>query len=370
MIRNSEEGRAFLRELKRQPEKFVFTNAYKKPIFWTVLALVTPMKRDDKTGKKPAQAHVLMEDLHGRGKTATLIHLSSALEAKIGQIEGKIDTMPRELIGGEEKDPLTGVRTILKGPMHSHVLSFDEITRAPAKTQTPLFGAMDGARVLMNVTNIKTGEIESKSFSLYPVPGDYKNRDFFSTIATANPIELEGTFPLSEAEKDRFTYRTSFGLPSEEDEMKIRSESFTNEHVERIGTLSDILDITEMVDQIKLKEDANILIQRLLDNSRPRSRDEEDFGGPRKRFGEPEMIEFVNKHVILGCSPRRNLHMQAAAKAYAWFTGQEEFAGVEHVQAIATVTMPHVLMLHPTLDDTVTPALIVKRILRNTWLPE
>ena len=369
MIRNSNEGREFVKELIRQPMKFVF--GVNQAIFMTVLAFITPMKRDDKFGKKPAQAHVYLEDLHGRGKTAILIHLSAALNADISKFVGTVDIMPKDLTGKEERDIITGARTLMKGPLHCHVLAYDELTRTPAKSLSALLTAMEGAHVMMNVTNPNTGFIESKPFPLYPVPGDPKERDFFIVLATANPIELEGTFPLSPAQQDRFTYRLNIGLPSREEEMKIRSENVVNEKVEVIGDLSDLLDIIEMVDSLKLSQQANALMQCYLDNSRPYSRDIEDFGEKRKRYADSDLVDFINKYVASGCSPRRNYHLEAAAKAFAWFHGEEEFVYTKHLKAIVPSTMRHIFMLQPAaLSDEITPRLIVEKILLDTPIPK
>lgn len=368
MIHNSKEGREFIKELERQPKKFVFGD--RGAISTCVLAFITPMWRDDESGKKRAQAHILLQDIHGRGKTAILTHLSSALRAKVGKIEGTLDMLPKDFKGGEERDPVTGKRTLMKGPLHSHVFFFDELTRTPSKCHSALLGAMEGAHVMMNVADEKTGFIESKKYVLYPVSDDSKDRDFFIVMATANPLELEGTFPLSEAHKDRFTYRLSIGLPPMEDEMRIRSKNVANEKVEVVGSLSDILDITERVDSLRLSKQADYLIQRYLDNSRPYSRDMKDFKEPRKRHADSDLLEFVNQYVATGCSPRRNYHMEAAAKAYAWINGEDETVRAEHVKAIALSTMPHVILLQPrTLSDDITSEMVVQKIIDQTPIP-
>ncbi|OGN20306.1 MAG: hypothetical protein A2910_03280 [Candidatus Yanofskybacteria bacterium RIFCSPLOWO2_01_FULL_39_28] len=349
--------------------KFVF--GANRAIFGTVMAFITPMWRDDKLGKKQAQAHVYLEDWHGRGKTAILTHLSSALRADISKFVGTIDMMPKDLIGKEERDVITGTRTLMKGPLHCHVLAYDELTRTPAKSLTALLTGMEGAHVMMNTTDPNTGIIKSEPYPLYPVPGDPKGRDFFIVLATSNPIELEGTFPLSPAQQDRFTYRFKIGLPPREDEMRIESENVVNEKVEVIGDLSDLLDIAEMVDSLRLSDQARELVQRYNDNSRPYSQDIEDFGEKRKRYADSSLVEFINKYVACGCSPRRNYHLKAAAKAYAWMTGENEVVLAEHVKAIAPSVMQHVFMLQPsTLSDDVSPRKIVERILAETWIPK
>jgi MoxR-like ATPase len=368
MIRSGKEGREFLKELERQPNKFVF--GMEKPIFYSVLALITPMQRDSETGKKIAQSHILILDLPGRGKTAIFVYLSSAMKAKIGKIEGRADMMPNELTGGEKIDLVTGKRTLFKGPLHSHVFFFDETTRTPSRGQSVLLGPMDGGHVLMNKTDEETGFINSVPFPLYPIPGDRKNRNYFIAMATANPLEFEGTFPMSEALKERFVYSFSLGLPSREEEMKVTAENVSNKEVEVVGNLSDIMDINEMVETIKLSSKALEYRQRLMENSRPKSRDIIDYGSTRRRYASGNLVEYIEKYVDCGCSTRRNFHMEAAAKAWAFMRGEKEIATVEDMKAIAPITMEHVILLSPaTVGDSISAREVVKKIIDETEVP-
>src|SRR5690606_20176875 len=118
-----------------------------------------------------------------------------------------------DLTGYEAADRATGIRTLLLGPIHCNIFFYDEINRTPPKAQAILLGAMEGGHVIVNVTNIEQRSIEAKAFPLYPVNSDPKDRHFFITFATANPIEFSGTYPLSEAQQERFTYSFRMGLP-------------------------------------------------------------------------------------------------------------------------------------------------------------
>lgn len=370
MVFNTSNGaRRLLKELENQPRKFVF--GVDQAIFNCVLALITPVPRDGKQGKEWAQAHVYLLDLPGRGKTAVLTFLSAALRAKIGRVDGRPDMLPSDLTGREDVDKLSGIRTLLKGPLHCHIFFFDEINRTPPKGQAILLGAMEGAQVIMNVTSIERRVIEARAFPLYPIADDpHETRMFFEVFATANPIEFEGTYPLSEAQKERFTYSFRMGRPQREDEMRVRAKNVAGRKVEVVMDLAALLEIQEIVRAIELTADASELLMRYIENSNPYSQDLEDYDAVRTRHATPGLVEFVNRYVANGCSVRRNYHMEAAAKAWAFRRGEDRWASVDDVKAIAGMTMEHVLLLQPRSEgDGVNAKKVVRKIIDETMMP-
>jgi len=372
------EARRLIRALKAQPEKFLF--GLNKAIFNAVLALVTPIAKDGPMGKEWAQAHTLVSDVPGTGKTALFNYLSAGLNAKLGRVDGRPDLMPSDFTGREERDKFSGIRTLLKGPLFSNILFADEINRTPPKSQAPMLGAMEGGHVIMNVTNEKEGLIESKSFPLYPIPDDPK-RMFFIVFATMNPIEFEGTYPLSEAQLERCTFRWGMGFPTKEEEMKIRFENVVGKKIEVVMNLGELLDIQEMAKKIRLSDDANELIMRYLQNSRTHAQDERVFGKIQKRFASKGLVDFINQYVTSGCSPRRNFHMQGASLGYRLLrlllsddrpieNIDNIVVTVDDVKAIAPLTMEHVILLEPrSLGDDVTTKKVVRRIIEETPMP-
>src|SRR3989338_1042949 len=368
-LTNPDEGRMLLREVEKQPNKFVF--GVKGAIFNTVLALVTPIARDGDLGKEYAQAHTYLLDLPGRGKTAILKYLSAAITAKLGRIDGRADTLPSDLTGYEHVDRFTGTSTLLKGPLHSNIFFDDEINRTPPQGESPMLGGMEGGYVIMNVTNIKTGELEAKRFPLYPISDDpNETRMFFICLATANPIEFEGTYPLSEAQKERFTYGIRMGLPDRENEMMIRPWNVAGKKVETVMDLATLLDIQDIVKQIRLSQAAEEYVMRLIENSRPYSQDLEEWSKIKPRKATRELVDFINRYVISGCSPIRNFHIVGAAQAFAFMRGENETATVDDVRAIAPITMEHVILLQPRAEgDDITPRKLVQKIIDETILP-
>ena len=372
------EARKLIRALKAQPEKFLF--GVQRAVFNSILALVTPIAKDGPTGKEWAQAHTLVSDVPGTGKTALFNYLAAGMRAKLGRIDGRPDLMPSDFTGREEKDKFTGIRTLLKGPLFSNIFFADEINRTPPKSQAPMLGAMEGGHVYLNITNEKEGLIESKAFPLYPVPDD-STRMFFIVFATMNPIEFEGTYPLSEAQLERFTYRFVMGAPSREEEKMIRFENVVGKRVEVVMSPGDLLDIQEMAKRIKFTDEASELTMRYLQNSRTHAQDEREFGKTQKRFAPKGLTDFIDQYVTSGCSRRRNFHMQGAALGYRLMrlllsddkpieNMDNVVATVDDVKAIAPLTMEHVILLEPrSLGDDVTTKKVVRKIIEQTPMP-
>ncbi len=362
-----EEGRNILKRIEEQPTRFVF--GIPKAIRNTVLSLATKVPRDSKSGKEWAQAHVYLLDKPGRGKTAVLIYLSHAIRAKIGRVDGRPDMMPSDITGREER--FTGTPTLLKGPLHSNIFFFDEINRTPPKGQAIMLGAMEGGYVIMMVTDPGTNRLDAKPFSLYPISEDPDEKElFFTVFATANPIEFEGTYPLSEAQKERFTYSFRMGRPNREDEMRVRSKNVMGKKVDVVTDLKTILQIQEMAQQIELSEGADELIMRYIENSVPYPQDLEDWDRPRKRHASMDLVYFIKRYVLNGCSVRRNFHMEAAAKAWAFLRGENRVATADDVKAIAPLTMEHVILLDPKSEgDNVTTQKVVQKITDETEMP-
>ncbi len=372
------EARKLIRALKAQPGKFLF--GLEGAISNAVLALITPIAKDGPRGKEWSQAHTLVSDVPGTGKTALFNYLAAGLSAKLGRVDGRPDLMPSDFTGMEMRDKFTGTRTLLRGPLFSNIFFADEINRTPPKSQAPMLGAMEGGHVIINITDEKKGVIEPTSFPLYPIPSD-PNRMFFIVFATMNPIEFEGTYPLSEAQMERCTYRWGMGFPSKKEEKMIRFENVVGKKIEVVMGLDDLLDIQEMAKNIRLTDEASELIERYLQNSRTYAQDLRVFGKVQERFAPKSLTDFINQYVTSGCSPRRNFHMQGAALGHRLlrlFLGDDKLienmdnivATVDDVKAIAPLTMEHVILLEPkSLGDDVTTKKVVRRIIDGTPMP-
>lgn len=374
------ESRPLVRKAVAQPAKVLF--GAERATFCTYLALFTPLLRDSKKRKGWSCAHTIVKDLPGTGKTALFNYVSDSLSAKLGRVDGRPDLLPTDFTGKEDRDKFTGIRTVLRGPLFSHILFADEINRTPPKSQAPFLGAMEGGHVILNVTDEKKGVIEPTAFELFPIPNDPKGRNFFIVFATMNPIEFEGTYPLSEAQMERFTYSLGMGAPTREQEMMIRFENVMHQEIEVVMDLGNVLDIQDMVKSIRLSKQADELIMRYIENSWPPSKDKYRFGGPRKRFAtNSDMTKFTEEYVTSGLSRRRNYHMQMAALTHRLMrlllyedkeivTLDNVVAEVDDVKAIAPLTMEHVILAQPkALNEGIMAEDIVREIVSKTVLP-
>ncbi len=378
-ITTLKEARPLVRRMIKQPQEFIF--GLKQATLNSVQALFTPMPKDSSSGKKWAQAHTIVSDVPGSGKTALFTYLAASVEARLGRVDGRPDLLPSDLTGKEERDKWTGIRTLMKGPLFSNIFFADEMNRTPPKSQAPMLGAMEGGYVYLNTTDEKRGIIESKGFPLFPISSDPEDqRLYFAVFATMNPIEFEGTYPPSEAQMERFTYRFGMGAPSRQEEMMIRGENVMGKKTEVIMGLGELLDIHEMVRQIHLSSEASELVMRYLENSRTYEQDEREFGKLQKRQASSSLTEFVNRYVVSGCSRRRNYHMQYASLAHRFMRlmlSDEPLdevdrivATTDDVKAIAPLTMEHVILLQPkAVGDDVSTKKVVRKIIEETATP-
>jgi len=380
-LTNPNEARILMRRALAQPAKVLF--GAERAAFCTYLAIYTPLLKDSKKRKGWSCAHTIVEDLPGTGKTALFNYVSDSLMAKLGRVDGRPDTLPFDLTGKEDRDKFTGIRTVLRGPLFSNIFFADEIDRTPPKSQAPMLGAMEGAHVILNKTDEKNGEIRPTAFPLYPISDDPdETRMFFIVFATRNGIEFEGTYPLSEAQMERFTYSFGMGAPSREQEMMIRFENVQNKEIEVIMNLGQVLDIQEMVKKLRLSSQSDELTMRYIENSWPPSKDKYRFGGSRKRrVTNSDLSKFIEEYVITGCSRRRNYHMQMAALTHRLMrlmlyedkeikTLDGMVAEVDDVKAITQLTMRHIIRLQPkALNENISADDVVQRIFNETELP-
>src|SRR3989344_2774940 len=151
-LTDPDHGRELIQEVMAQPAKYLF--GAQQPIRNTALALVTPVPKDTPRGKGWSCAHVIIDDVPGTGKTALFTYISAAIQAKFGRVDGGPDLMPSDLRGREEKDRWSGVRTLMKGPLHSNIFNLDEINKTPPKAYAPMHSAMEGVLFISSMLKI------------------------------------------------------------------------------------------------------------------------------------------------------------------------------------------------------------------------
>jgi MoxR-like ATPase len=255
-----------------------------------------------------ARGHLLIEDVPGIGKTLLGVALSRSFGVSFRRIQFTNDLLPSDILGLSVFDPKDGRFDFKPGPIFSHVLLADEINRSTPKTQSALLEAMSEGQV----------SIDGKTHSL-PDP--------FLVIATQNPVEYHGTFPLPEAQLDRFLMRVRIGYPTHEDELKILRERDRPASVEDMPPIMDrgqVLALQAAVDAVRVDDALLDYAVRLAEATRQL------------------------KGVRLGLSPRGTLALCRAARAHALIDGREHCVP-DDLKAVAVPVAAHRLLLDTSL---------------------
>jgi MoxR-like ATPase len=254
-----------------------------------------------------ADGHLLIEDLPGLGKTLIAKSFASALGLEFQRIQFTADLLPHDISGGEMLDPATGRFTFRQGPLFANVLLADEINRAPPKVQSSLLEAMQEYQV-------------TSERSTYPLPRP------FLVLATENPLELEGTYPLPEAQVDRFLMRLKVGYPTPEEERMIlerrRQRKQESVEVAPVTTLAQFQDLQRAVEEVELESSIAGYIVDLVRATRADSRAE------------------------VGASPRGSLALQKLSRAHALLDGRD-FVLPDDVKSLALPALAHRILVKP-----------------------
>ena len=276
-----------------------------------------------------SEGHVLVEDVPGVGKTVLAKALARSLELRFQRVQFTPDLLPADVTGVNVFDRSSGSFRFRPGPVFANVLLVDEINRASPKTQSALLEAMQETQVTVDG---ETHVLERP----------------FLVIATQNPVEYEGTYPLPEAQLDRFAVRMAIGYPPDADEARMLAEQTTEpplEHLRPVAGHSELLEAIEAVRQVHVEESVNRYVVALLRHTRE------------------------SRRLALGGSPRSGIALLRLAKARALTAGRD-FVVPEDVQALAQPVLGHRLILAPEARATgVTAAEIVAEALTATAAP-
>ncbi|HYC57144.1 MAG TPA: MoxR family ATPase [Candidatus Binatia bacterium] len=238
-----------------------------------------------------AGGHVLLEGLPGLAKTLAVRCLADAIDTGFSRIQFTPDMLPADVIGTEIFNPKEGTYSIKKGPIFSNLVLADEINRAPAKVQAALLEAMQE----------RQGTIGGKT---------YKMDEPFLVLATQNPIEQEGTYPLPEAQVDRFMMKIKVGYPSRDEERKVLDRmggAVAEPHVSKVASPTDILGARHAVEQVFVDEKVRDYIVDVVRATRD-----------TKAAGAADLEGVIE----YGASPRASLWLLKGAKAHAFLQGR------------------------------------------------
>ena len=281
--------------------------------------------------------HILLEGLPGLAKTLTISTIAKVTSLNFQRVQFTPDLLPTDLIGTMVFHPKTGEFYAKKGPIFSHIVLADEINRAPAKVQSALLEAMAEKQVTIGETS-------------------YELEKPFLVLATQNPIEQEGTYPLPEAQMDRFMMKVVVDYPDRKEELEIlKSMSVESEnHVNVLMTREDLFRIQKTVDAIYIDEKINNYIVDLVFASRV----------PEK-YGLKRLKPFLN----VGGSPRATINLCRAAKAHA-FLNKRGYVTTEDVKAVLCEVLGHRLVLtYEAEAEGITDYDIIKDLIQQVEVP-
>ncbi len=285
-----------------------------------------------------SRGHCLLEGVPGLAKTLLISTLSRTLNLSFSRVQFTPDLMPADITGTEiiEENRTTGGREhrFLPGPLFANVILADEINRTPPKTQAALLEAMQERQVTV-------GRVR------------HKLPDPFFVLATQNPIEQEGTYPLPEAQQDRFMFKVFVKYPSFEEEFEVarRTTGLSDVEIEPVLSADDILELQEMVRGVPVSAH---LIRFALSLVR------------QTRVGEPGVPDFVGQQLAWGAGPRAVQFLILGAKARALLHGRTHVT-IEDLQELAAPVLRHRLVLSFTAEsDGVTTDEVIRQILTIT----
>ena len=293
-VKTTQEAKKCLDSLKENIRKVIIGNEH------TIDMVITTML----TG-----GHVLLEDTPGTGKTTLAKTVAMSIDGDFSRIQFTPDLLPADITGLNIYSQKEDAFTFVEGPIMTNVLLADEINRATPRTQSALLEAMQEGQVTVDGVSRPLG-------------------DPFIVIATQNPIETAGTFPLPEAQLDRFTMQLSMGFPSAEDEAKMLTrftQSNPMDSVNAVISKEDIVDMKAMALGVSISDE---LVQYIVDIVQ----------ATRK-----------NQAILIGASPRAALSLQNVAKAHALTKGRD-YVTPDDIKGLALPVLTHRMLFHSATD--------------------
>ena len=275
-----------------------------------------------------AGGHVLLEDVPGTGKTMLAKSLAKSLETSFGRVQFTPDLLPSDVTGLNYYNQKEGEFRFRKGPVFANIILADEINRATPRTQASLLECMEESQVTVDGETRKLAEP-------------------FFVIATQNPLETTGTFPLPEAQLDRFFMKLSMGLPEKDEEISVMKRFLSDmpyEKLEAVCSADKVLEARELSKQVYIHEILLAYIADIIQATRTR------------------------KNILSGVSPRGTLALVNAVRAYAWIKGRN-YVVPEDIKLLAVPVLAHRLVLSRGYGNSVTGEKELRDILDSITVP-
>jgi len=282
--------------------------------------------------------HVLLEGLPGLAKTMTIRSVAEAVDVNFNRVQFTPDLLPSDLTGTMIYNQKNGEFTAKKGPIFTNILLADEINRAPAKVQAALLESMAEKQVTIGETS-------------------YKLEDPFLVLATQNPIEQEGTYPLPEAQMDRFMFKVVVGYPNRFEEMKVLEQQagLHKATIKPVTTGAQIVKARGLCQAIFMDQKVKEYILDLV-------------FATREAHTKKNLKEFA-PYISVGASPRATISLAKGAKAKAFLEGRG-FVTPDDVKAVAMDIMRHrIILSFEAQAEEITPQALIKRLLAAVPAP-
>ena len=280
--------------------------------------------------------HILVEGVPGLAKTTAVKTLAQTIDAKYKRIQFTPDLLPADLLGTQIYQPKTEEFVIKKGPLFANIILADEINRAPAKVQSALLEAMEERQIT----------IGGKTFPLDQP---------FMVLATQNPIEQEGTYPLPEAQKDRFVFKLKISYPSKEEEKRIL-QKVSNNHlpVNPVIHPDEILAVRKVFESIYIDENLQDYIVNLVSAT---------------RFPKDYGLEQLAPMIQFGASPRASIFFNRLSKAYAFMQGRG-YVIPHDIKSIGLDILRHrIILTYEAEAENITTDEVLKKIFDTVEVP-
>jgi MoxR-like ATPase len=279
-----------------------------------------------------AEGHVLLEGVPGTAKTLLVKTLASLIDTEFGRIQLTPDMLPSDILGTSIYDLNTKTFTLKKGPIFTSLLLADEVNRTPPKTQCALLEAMEENQVTLDGHS-------------------HKLSDVYMVVATQNPVEFEGTYPLPEAQLDRFMLKVLISYPTGDAELQMLSNWQSGKYkrskkkIEPVTSAKEIVECRDQLEEVKVQESVLNYLLQLVQKSRNLS------------------------DLQLGASPRAALNWLAAAKSNAAIQGKD-FITPDDIKAVAEPVLRHRFILTPEAElEGVTISQVIGNLLRQIAVP-
>jgi len=284
-----------------------------------------------------ANGHILVEGVPGLAKTLTVSTLARVIDAKFQRIQFTPDLLPADIVGTLIYNQRTAEFVVKQGPIFANIILADEINRAPAKVQSALLEAMQERQVTIGEHTFKLDEP-------------------FLVLATQNPIEQEGTYPLPEAQVDRFMMKLNVSYPSKKDEREIldrMAHPTVGFDVRRVLTPKDIVRLRGIVDTIYIDEKLKDYILNIVFASR-----------------EPEAYKIdIKDYVAYGASPRATIYLTIAAKTHA-FLQRRGYVTPQDIKSVGADVLRHrIIVTYEAEAEDLTSEHIIQRIFDSVEVP-